>query len=150
MWCCRETGKVVWETRRPFSLRALPVQHHPSRAAARSIISPRRICAGAILSFMKARISGGAVSGEPELNGGAGLYSSRSWMASAVGRSTMIDTSVSAKSIPAVTPEQTGRAQYQRTRADRGDVSCAFRLPAQEVQHFFIVDHVIGADAAGH
>ena len=57
---------------------------HPSRAAARSIISPRRICAGAILSFMKARTSGGAVSGEPELNGGAGLYSSRSWIASAV------------------------------------------------------------------
>jgi cyclohexyl-isocyanide hydratase len=39
---------------------------------------------GAILSFIKARTSGGAVSGEPELNGGAGLYSSRSWIASAV------------------------------------------------------------------
>src|SRR6187402_670003 len=36
---------------------------HSSRAAARSIISPRRICAGAILSFMKASTSGGAVSG---------------------------------------------------------------------------------------
>src|SRR5258707_240774 len=68
---------------------------HVNRAAARLIISVRRACAGAILSFMNARTSGGAVSGEPELNGGAGLYSSRSWIASAVRRSTRCDTSVS-------------------------------------------------------
>ena len=133
-----------------------------------------------------ATISGGAVSGEPELNGGAGLYSSRSWIASAVLPVTRIDTSVSAKSMPAVTPppvtrlrstqtrvfvgsrrippdnrspssvsprdslEQAGRAQYQRSRADRGDVFCTHRLPAQEVQHLLIVDHVVGAGAAGH
>ena len=48
------------------------------RAAARSIASPRRACAGAFLSLMRASNSAGAVSGEPALNGGAGLYSSRS------------------------------------------------------------------------
>src|SRR5205807_855758 len=55
-----------------------------SRAAARLINSPRRACAGPIRSFITARISAGAVSGEPALNGGAGLYSSLSWIASAV------------------------------------------------------------------
>src|SRR5437868_14512650 len=35
-----------------------------SRAAARLILSTRRACDGAIFSLMKARISGGAVSGE--------------------------------------------------------------------------------------
>src|SRR5258705_13320043 len=77
----RETGKAVWETRRPFSLR----RHYPagavsaSRAAALLIFSTRRACAGAIFSFIKARLSGGAVSGEPALNGGAGLFSGRGW-----------------------------------------------------------------------
>ena len=151
--------------------------------------SPRRGAAGPARSVpcMRARISGGAVSGEPALNGGAGLYSSRSWIASAVCRSTRIDTSVSAKSIPAVTPppvtrlrstqtrvlvrrraerrkkvhrrpvrgravtsEQAGRAQHQRSRADRGDVFGARRLPAQEFQHLLVIDHVVGAGAAGH
>ena len=135
MWCCRRTGKAVWETRRPFSVAAIvscpgrgaacnaapqpgPLRgwvpalrritscraasgtRYVKRAAARSIISLRRTCAAAILSFMMARTSGGAVSGEPELNGGAGLYSSRSWIASAVLRSCSSDTSVSAKSMP--------------------------------------------------
>ena len=74
------------------------------------------ICAAAILSFMKARTSGGAVSGEPELNGGAGLYSSRSCIASAVFRSCSSDTSVSAKSIPAVTPPPVTRLRSTQTR----------------------------------
>ena len=86
MWCHRRTGKAVWETRRPFSLSRSKL--HVIRAAARPIISPRRACAGAIRSFIMARISAGAVSGEPALNGGEGLYSSRSWIASAVRRST--------------------------------------------------------------
>ena len=42
-----------------------------SRAAARLIISVRRTCDAAILSFMIATTSGGAVSGEPAPNGGA-------------------------------------------------------------------------------
>src|SRR5258705_8330370 len=83
MWSCRRTGKAVGETRRPFSLRGF-LRPYASRAAARWIASPRRACAGAIFSFMSARISGGAVSGEPALNGGAGLYSSPSWIASAL------------------------------------------------------------------
>jgi hypothetical protein len=82
---CRETGKAVRATGRPFSVAWIyPEAVSLSRAAARPIFSTRRACDGAIFSFMKARISGGAVSGEPELNGGAGLYSSRSWIASAV------------------------------------------------------------------
>src|SRR4029450_11193005 len=181
------------------------------RAAARLIISPRRICAGAILSFMKASTSGGAVSGEPELNGGAVLYSRRSWIASAVFWSCSSETSVSAKSMAAgapppatrvgaarrdtrqrevdaggdaaagdavavdadarpgrdravrreevhrrpvgrraITLEQAGGAEHQRTRADRGDVFCTRRLLAQEGQHLLVVDHVVGAEPAGH
>ena len=50
----------------------------------------------------------------------------------------------------AIAPEQAGRAQHQRSRADRGDVFCAHRLPAQEVQHLRVIDHVVGAGAAGH
>src|SRR5713101_4373545 len=49
-----------------------------SRAAARLVASVRRACPGAIRAFISASTSGGAVSGEPELKGGAGLYSSRS------------------------------------------------------------------------
>ena len=48
------------------------------RAAARWTASYRCCLNGAILSFSSAKISGGAVSGEPALNGGAGLYSRRS------------------------------------------------------------------------
>jgi len=44
-----------------------------SRAAARSIASPRRCWKGAIFAFMNARTSGGAVSGEPALNGRRGI-----------------------------------------------------------------------------
>ena len=87
-----------------------------SRAAARFTISPRRACEGAIRSLIKATISAGAVSGEPALNGGAGLYSIRSWIASAVLRSTSSDTSVSAKSIPAVTPPPVTRLRSMQTR----------------------------------
>ena len=47
---------------------------------------------------------------------GAGLYSSRSWIASAVRRSTRSDTSVSAKSIPAVTPPPVTRLRSTQTR----------------------------------
>src|SRR5450432_70276 len=49
-----------------------------SRAAARLVASVRRACPAAIRAFISASTSFGAVSGEPELNGGAGLYSSRS------------------------------------------------------------------------
>ena len=62
-----------------ITVRLLAIQRllQPSLAAARPIISPRRACIGAFLSLMRASNSGGAVSGEPALNGGAGLYSSR-------------------------------------------------------------------------
>src|SRR5450432_1926356 len=63
-------------TRAPF--RFYPNGRGASRAAARPTASVRRACPGAIRSFISASTSGGAVSGEPELNGGAGLYSSRS------------------------------------------------------------------------
>ena len=56
--------------------RPLTVRYAASRAAARPIASPRRAFVGAFL-LMRASNSGGAVSGEPALNGGAGLYSSR-------------------------------------------------------------------------
>src|SRR5713101_1987052 len=80
----RQCGAAVGQERpsgKPGGLFLMPASYAgavASRAAARSIISPRLSCAGAIFSFMNARTSGGAVSGEPELNGGAGLYSSRS------------------------------------------------------------------------
>src|SRR5438105_3034934 len=77
-------------------------------------------CCGAILSFMSARTSGGAVSGDPALNGGAGLYSSLSWMASAACRLSRIETSVSAKSIPAVTPPPVMRLRSTQTRVFAG------------------------------
>src|SRR5258705_8942436 len=101
----RETGKAVWETRRPFSLR----RHYPagavsaSRAAALLIFSTRRACAGAIFSFIKARISGGAVSGEPALNGGGGVYLSPRWIPSAGLRLGWDETRGRAQSVPAVT-----------------------------------------------
>src|SRR3954467_5644490 len=92
----------------------------PRRAAARLLASIRRPRGGAIFSFIIARISGRALSGEPELNGGAGLYSSPSWISSAVGRSTMIETSVRAKSIPAVTPPPVMRLRSTQTRVFSG------------------------------
>jgi hypothetical protein len=49
----------------------MPIFCYASGAAARAVASERRCRNGAIFSFMSARISGGAVSGEPELNGGA-------------------------------------------------------------------------------
>ena len=61
---CRRTGKGRLGNQAAFfffvrrQLRvpdAVPRGAYVSRAAARSIISPRRICAGAILSFMKAQ-----------------------------------------------------------------------------------------------
>ena len=129
-----ETGKAVWETRRPFSvaltLRIVGLRESCARRRGRS---RRRGAAwyGAILSFISARISGGAVSGEPELNGGAGLYSSRSWIASAVLRSTMIDTSVSAKSIPAVTPPPVMRLRSTQTRVLVGVAPKAQESPSR-------------------
>ena len=71
---------------------------------------------GAIRSMIFASTSGGAVSGDPDWNGGEGLYSRRSWIASAVVRSTSIDTRVSAKSIPAVTPPPVTRLRSVQTR----------------------------------
>jgi len=62
MWRRRETGKAVWETRRPFSFLEMSIggseRRHPNRTAARWMASPRRACAGAIFSFIIARISG--------------------------------------------------------------------------------------------
>ena len=186
MWSRRRTGKAVRETGRPFScwidIGVTPAARRPGGSSRRGAPALARS-----LFHERARISGGAVSGEPALNGGAGLYSSRSWIASAVCRSTRIDTSVSAKSMPAVTPppvtrlrstqtrvlvgvapnareklhrrpvrrraialQQAGRAQHQRSRADRGDVFRARRLLAQEGQHLLVIDHVVGASAAGH
>ena len=58
------------------------------RAAARLATSIRRACDGAILSLSMEATAAGAVSREPALNGGAGLYSMPSWMPSAVGWST--------------------------------------------------------------
>src|SRR5947208_6416226 len=91
-----------------------------SRAAARWTASVRRRWCGAILSFMSAKTSGGAVSGDPALNGGAGSYSSLSWIASAACRLSRIETSVSAKSIPAVTPPPVMRLRSTQTRVFAG------------------------------
>ena len=54
------------------------------RAAATRAAAIRCACDGAIRSFINASTSAGAVSGDPALKGGAGLYSRRSWIASAV------------------------------------------------------------------
>src|SRR5215813_12518136 len=64
------------------------LQLQPSRAAERATISARRALWGAIRSCINASTSDGAVSGEPALKGGAGLYSSRNWIAWAVFSST--------------------------------------------------------------
>jgi len=88
-----------------------------SRAAARSTAATRRCLCGAIPSLISARISAGAVSGEPAWKGGAGLYSSLSWIASAVLRSIISETRVNAKSIPAVTPPPVTRLRSTQTRA---------------------------------
>lgn len=58
--------------------RILRGQRQPCCWIDRLTNSSRRACAGATRSFIEARTAGGAVSGEPELNGGAGLYSIRS------------------------------------------------------------------------
>ena len=50
----------------------------------------------------------------------------------------------------AIAFEQAGRAKHQRPGADRGDVFRAGRLLAQESEHLVIVDHVVGAEPAGH
>ena len=52
--------------------------HQGIRAAACLMASILCACAGAIRCSMLARTSGGAVSGEPAVKGGAGLYSRRS------------------------------------------------------------------------
>ena len=49
-----------------------------------------------------------------------------------------------------VAPEQAGGAENQRPCADRGDVLGTFGLSAQELQHLFIANHVVGARAAGN
>ena len=65
------------------------------------------------------------MSGEPALNGGAGLYSMPSWIASAVCRLASIDTSVRAKSMPAVTPPPVMRLRSTQTRVcDRRRAEC--------------------------
>ena len=46
--------------------------------------------------------------------------------------------------------EQARRAQHQRSCADRGDVLGAHGLLAQKSQHLLVIDHVIGAEPAGH
>src|ERR1700738_1512216 len=89
MWSRRETGKAAWETRRPFSVRVVRASGRYAAdifrcfylAAARPIASLRRCRLGAIFSLNIATSCGGALSGEPELNGGAGLYSRRRWVA---------------------------------------------------------------------
>src|SRR4051812_6973393 len=98
----------------------------PKLAAARFIASARRLLAF-IFFCTEASTSGGAVSGEPALNGGAGLYSIPSWIVSAVFRSARIDTSVSAKSIPAVTPPPVTRLRSTHTRVHVGTAPNAGR-----------------------
>jgi len=69
------------------------------------IASSRLALLAAIRSFRKLRTSGDALSGEPELNGGAGLYRARAeWFRGfPVGQDRY---RVSAKSMPAVTPRR--------------------------------------------
>jgi len=62
----------------------------------------------------------GAVSGEPASNGGAGAYSSCSWIACAASSPTSSAAIVNAKSMPAVTPPPVTRLPSRTTRSRTG------------------------------
>ena len=63
---------------------------------------------------------GGADSGRPASNGGAGAYSMPSWIACAVSAPAISATRVSAKSMPAVTPPPVKTLPSRTTRAGSG------------------------------
>ena len=122
-------------------------------------------------------IAAGALSGSPESNGGAGLYSMPSWIVWAVVSPAISAATVSPKSISEVTPpavitlpsrttlpcscvppdkgqqigkgpmgrrppsfEYSGNPQNECAGANRRDVLCSTRLPADELYGFAIAD----------
>src|ERR1700743_1389157 len=101
---------------RPAAYEAEWTEMLPSRAAARALAASRYAAPDGLRARNRAITSSDAVSGEPDVNGGAGVYSSRSWIISAGGRWTRCETRVSAKSIPAVTPPPLMRLRSTQTR----------------------------------
>ena len=79
------------------------LQHQPAPVI--SSMACRRACENAAKrSFTAFTVSGGAVSGRPALNGGAGAYSIINWIILATSSPARSATMVSAMSMPAVTP----------------------------------------------
>src|SRR6202022_1623065 len=95
--------------------------HAPgSRRAAVAPASRRRTAMGALSSRTRARTEGGAVSGLPASNGGAGAYSICSWITCAISGPTSSAATLSAKSMPAVTPAQVMTFPSRTTRPGSG------------------------------
>lgn len=80
----------------------------------------RRAMKGAIFSRVDATNASGAERGDPHENGGSGSYSIWSWISSATSSPNNSATTVSAKSIPEVTPAPVIRSRSFTTRSATG------------------------------